>query len=497
MNSTSGFNSAIQSRRVYGWSGLFLAAVISVLAAVALTAGNVRAQAENDPCQTGPDLFRAGRFAEARTALRACLDQGNESAEILLPLVVMAVREERFSEGTDYGRKAVEIAPDDSEARYWYGRALLGSERIPEAKDQWERGLKLSVYHKGILEGLARMALAKGEPAEAYQLLSQLQRQGVNDPWVNRLMADIAADKGLWRQSLDHLEQAMAQEDPNLDDFITASELSILAGDKRKAVEFCRRGVALEPGPVSYGGLGEAFFAVEEFDSALVYLRLAVEQAPDRPRYRFNLANVLEVSGMVEEADVHFREFLAMVPDDPVGHFNYGVHLDKLGRSEEALVEITRAIELNPGMLTARVVKAQILEEMGRWDEALEMVIGLNEIDEVNTAELMAWEERIRLQRDVSLEAISEGKVHLLHMILGNQEILEIVTVELAAGTAFTTLAVRYSSGGGAARGGDIGWINPADMVEPIKSVIMELAINETSPPVEAGGLYHIFKRIP
>jgi len=203
------------------------------------------------------------------------------------------------------------------------------------------------------------------------------------------------------------------------------------------------------------------------------------------------------VSGMVEEADGHFRAFLEQVPDDPVGHFNYGIHLDKLGRSEEALVSVSRAIELNPDMLTARVVKAQILEEMGLWDEALEVVAGLNAIDEVNTAELNAWEDRIIQQRDASLGAIREGKVHLLHMVLGNAQILEIVTAELAAGTAFTTLAVRFSSGGAAAKGGDIGWINPADMVEPMRGAIIDLAVNETSPPVEAEGLYHIFKRIP
>ena len=248
---------------------------------------------------------------------------------------------------------------------------------------------------------------------------------------------------------------------------------------------------------MSYGGLGEAYFAVEQIDSALVYLHLAVEADPNDARYRFNLANALEVAGMYQEAEVHFDAFLAMVPDDPVGHFNYGVHLDRLGRSEEALAEISLAVDLNPDMLTARVVMAQILEEMGRWDEALAVVRGLNEIDEANTAELNAWEERILRQRDMSLSAVSEGKIHLLHMVLGNKEILDIVTAELDAGTAFTSLVVRYSAGSAAARGGDIGWINPSEMVEEMQAVIVPLGINETSPPVEAGGLYHIFKRIP
>jgi tetratricopeptide (TPR) repeat protein len=472
---------------------------VVILALTVLSASQAWAQAqtENDPCQTGPELFRAAKFTEARAALLACLDSGNQDLEILMPLVVMAVREERFSEGVFYGEKAVTIAPEDPDARYWYGRALLRNDRIAEAKEQWEIGLEISVNHLGILEGLARMALAEDEPTKAYQLLSQLQRQGMNDPWLNRLMADIAAGKGLWVESLGHLQMAMAMEDPSVQDYLTASELSILTGNNGGAVEYCRSAVALEPGPVSYGGLGEAYFAVEEIDSALVYLRLAVEQAPENPINRFNLANALEVSGQVEEADVHFRAFLAMVPDDPVGHFNYGIHLDKLGRTEEALVSVTRAIELNPDMLTARVVRAQILEDMGRWDEALEEVASLNAIDEVNTTELNAWEDRIIQQRDASLSASIEGKVHLLHMVLGNAQILEIVTNELAAGTPFTQLAVQYSSGGGAAKGGDIGWINPDEIVEPMKGVIMELAVNETSPPIETGGLYHIFKRIP
>lgn len=497
MDSPSCFKSSVTVRHSAGRTGLNIGIILALVAMATLPAGGVWAQTENDPCQNGLDLFRAAKFAEARTALLACLDQGSQSLDILMPLVVMAVREQRYSEGVLYGEKAVAVASEDPDARYWYGRALLRSERVADAKEQWEKGLELSVNHLGILEGMARMALADNEPTKAYQLFSQLQRQGVDDPWLNRLMADIAAGKGLWKQSLDHLQVAMSQEVPSLQDYLTASELSILTGDNQGAVEYCRTAVTLEPGPVSYGGLGEAYFAVEEIDSALVYLRLAVEQAPDGPIYRFNLANAMEVSGMVEEADVHFRAFLAMVPDDPVGHFNYGIHLDKLGRSEEALVSVSRAIELNPDMLTARVVKAQILEDMGRWDEALEVVTGLNEIDEANTAELNAWQDRIIQQRNASVSASSEGKVHLLHMVLGNAQILEIVTAELASGTPFTTLAVRYSSGGSAAKGGDIGWINPSEMVDPMKGIILELAVNETSPPVETEGLYHIFKRIP
>ena len=455
------------------------------------------AQVAADPCVSGPELYRGGQFVEARTALQECLALSGEDLQILLPLTVMAVREGRLEEGVGYGKRAVEAAPADPEAHYWYGRALLRNDDVEEARAEWEQGLQYSVNHMGILEGLARLALAEDEPAKAYQLLIQMQRQGMDEPWLNRLLADIAADKGLWSQSLVHLEDALAQEDPSTRDLITASELSLLVGRIDAAIGYCRRAVAMEPGPATYGSLGEAFFTAEAVDSALVYLRLAVEQEPDSPRYIFNLANALEVTGQQEEAGAYFRAFIDLVPDDPLGHFNYGVHLDKLGRTEQALAEVSLAIELNPGMLTARVVRAQVLETLGRWDEAIAEVSSLKQVDQANQDELSAWQDRIMRQKGLAIVAEGEGKIHLQHMILGTAAVKDVVVAELASGVDFGALTVHYSRGRAAARGGDIGWINPTEMVEPMKSAILKLEMNEISPPIEAGGLYHIFKRIP
>lgn len=450
------------------------------------------------PCDQGRDLYRAGRFAEAREALLACLTAEGPRIGVLLPLVVMGVQEGRLPEALEYGAAAVELDPHDPEARYWYGRALLRAERTAEARAQWEAGLADRVDHLGLLEGLARLALAENETAKAYQLLSQMQRLGVHESWLERLMADLAAGKGLWAQSLGHLKEAMAQDgggDP--EDLLTASELSILAGDKQGAVAFCRQAVKLAPGATTYGGLGEAWFALEEVDSALVYLRLAVEQDPNNTRFRFNLANALEVSGQTEEADFHFQTFLQQQPNDPIGHFNYAIHLEKMGRTAEALLSVDRAIALDQGMLTARVVRVQLLEELGRWEDALTELADLRRRDTANTAQLNAWEARLIDERDMALGNTNEGKVHLQHMVLGTAELVSQVQSELARGVDFTALVVRYSSGSAAARGGDIGWVDPAGMVAPLGAGIAKLEINEISPPMESKGLYHIFKRIP
>ena len=451
-----------------------------------------------DDCSEGKALYRSARFPEARAALQRCLAANGPAVDVLLPLVVMGVQAGRLTEAVEYGAAAVETAPNDPEARYWYGRALLRAERPADAKAQWEAGLANGVDHVGLLEGLARLALAEGEPAKAYQLLTQMQRLGTDEPWLDRLMADIAAGKGLWTQSLGHLEAAMAREGGgSATDLLTASELSILAGRKEAAVGFCREAVAREPGAATYGGLGEAFFALEQVDSATVYLRRAIEQDPDNARFRFNLANALEVSGQVEEADYHFRVFLQQVPEDPVGHFNYGIYLEKMGRMVEVLDEVSQAISLDPRMLTARVVRIQLLESLGRWDEALLDLGTLRDLDKANQADLAAWQDRLVAERDAALGQTNAGLVHLQHLVLGSADVVELVQKELAAGKDFTSLVVRFSSGPAAARGGDIGWVDPEQMLAPLGEAIAALGMNEISPPIESKGLYHIFKRIP
>ncbi len=469
-----------------------------LLVLLSCTVASAQEAVPADPCLEGPILYREAKFEEARAALRGCLDTNGPNVEVLLPLVVMGVQENRLEEAVEYGATAVEMAPQNTEARYWYGRALLRSNRPTEAKEQWHAGLSQTVDHLGILEGLARLALAENETAQAYQLFSQMQRLGLNEPWLSRLLAEISAGKGMWEQSLNHLAAAMNREGGGTtEDLLTAAELSIMAGDKPRAVDFCRRAVILAPGADTYGGLGQAYFADQQVDSALVYLRLAVEQSPRTPLFRFNLANALEVSGQVEEADYHFRTFLEQVPNDPVGRFNYGIHLEKMGRSVEGLAEVEKAIDLDPQMLTARVVRIQLLEGLGMWDEALVELTNLQILDTANAEQLGLWEARLLNSRAASQTKLNEGKIRLQHMVLGTLELVRQVQAELATGEEFTSLVVRFSAGPAAVRGGDIGWVDPTEMVPEMQKGLNGLGINEISPPIESKGLYHIFKRIP
>ncbi|MCP4293209.1 MAG: tetratricopeptide repeat protein [bacterium] len=477
--------------KIIGPSFILLAFLFPVLV---LAQGNY--QSTGDSCDDGKVLYKEAQFSEARKAFIRCVATSDPDLDVLLPLTVMGVREGRLEESRKYGKMAIELDGQDPDARYWYGRALLRSDRIEEARMQWETGLQLSLQHKGILEGLARLAMNEGDSAKAYQLLDQMRHQGLDEAWLHRLLADIAAQRGVWAQSLIHLKDAMSSETPTLSDLLAASELSLMMGDKTGAVSFCQQAVSTEPGGPSYGALGEAFFAADRMDSALVYLRKAVDTDTTHPRHRFNLANALEITEQYSEAEKHFQYFLVAQPDDVVGHFNYGVHLEKQGREVEALYHINRVIVLDPSMLSAHIVKVQLLEKLSEYEEAIAELEYLKAAESGNVDHLVLWQTRLIQMRDQSEGARQAGKIHLLHMVLEDGTMVDMVTNYMQTGADFASLVTQYSVGPAAARGGDVGWINPKDLVDDIRLVVEVLGVNDISPPIESRGLYHIFKRL-
>jgi len=291
----------------------------------------------------------------------------------------------------------------------------------------------------------------------------------------------------------------LARDGDNSTDLLAAGELAIYAGQSEKALSFCRRAVAIEPSAATYGGLGEIHFALGQHDSSLIYLRRAVEADPQQARFRFNLANNLEVLGMFEEADIHFQAYIKMEPEDAIGHFNYGVHLDNLDRIEAALNEISAAVNLDPRMVRGHVVQAQLLERLGQFADAanvLERLLASEDQELESRDQVILWIEQLRQSQQKINAAFLAGKIHLLHLVTEDTAIVDIIQQELAQGVDFATLAIRCSSGTTAATGGDIGWVSPKDMVEPLRSAIESLAPNETSPPIETSGLFHFFRRV-
>jgi len=467
-------------------------------------APRVSAQADLNPqtpeisasCSEGLRLFRERHYAAAAPLLAECLEVSGERLESLLALTVISIQQEQSYDAVKWGRRALDLEPENIDVIYWYGRALLSNDDAPGAMAQWEKGLALDSEHLGILEGLARLHLDMGQDGKAYGLLNQLVRVGGDLGWAHRAMSDISRRRGMWAQALAHWRDSMERDKPTGSDLRTASELAVVAGDTAYALSSAREAVALDPVAASYGALGEALFVASRHQEAERALARGAELNPNSARVQFNLANILEILDRPDEAEPHFLRYTEIAPDDPMGFYNYAVHLDKRGRFDEALVQIEHARLLEPGSVETAMLNARLREKSGNYAGAVAMVDSLLEAGVAGAEDLSRWRGiLVRLDAEVNRGA-EEGKYHLLHIVLVDPEGVSQLLAEIEAGEDFGNLAVRFSVGPTAVRGGDIGWVAPQDMAGNLREAIEVLGVNEISPPVESGGLTHLFKRI-
>ena len=469
-----------------GRAGLFCLFLVTV------AAGQPVAE---DPCEEGRRLYEENNYLAAEPLLISCLEQG-DNLLALVPLTKMAVVQGRADMAADYGSRALALDADSAAIRYWFGRALVLQGEPDQAMAQWEAGLVLDLGHMEILEGMARLSLKQGDDAKGYNLLSQLRLQGMDESWMHRLLSDLARRRGMWAQSAVHWRDVVRREGETEENLVILGELTILAGDPEGAVQIFRHAVQVVPTGATYGGLGEAWFAMGQMDSAAVALKQAVELDPENTRNRFNLANALEILGDAEGARQQFQTYIERVPADPMGHFNYSVHLERRGDLEGATVQIEETVRLDPTYIQAQVVLAQLYESAGRTDDVLRVLDDLERLDPAAAGELDQWRARVIGSETEAAVALGEGKVLLRHIIIDDPAALEILQAAIKAGDDFGALATRFSVGSTAVRGGDIGWVNPADMVGPLREAIEALEPGKTSPPVVAGGRTHFFKRI-
>lgn len=448
-----------------------------------------------DACQEGLVRLRDGDLQTAEALLAKCAAADLASPDVLLALARITYEDGRAWDSLDWSRQAVEREPDSGEARLWLGRALLATGDAEAAQVQWESGLAVDAEHPGLLRALAQRKLELGAEQAAYGLLSQLVRIGGADRWVLRTLSDLAAQRGLWGQALYHWRTLMETVAPEAADFRHAGELAILAGDTTYAVVAAEAAREREPGPVSDATLGEAYFAARRFQQAEQTLRRALEADPSLHDSRFHLANALELQGRAEEAAAEFSTYVRVRPDDPNGFHNFSVHLEAQGLLEAALTAAGRAAELAPRNTRFGIHLAELLERRPDLPAAQDVIATLLAEGAEPRDELLRWQSLLAAARAESDRPENLDKLKLLHIALPDTAAWSAFSAELRAGYDFGTLATRYSVGLNAVNGGEIGWMDPEDLVDELAAAVRGLREREISPPVVSGGLIHIFKR--
>jgi tetratricopeptide (TPR) repeat protein len=112
------------------------------------------------------------------------------------------------------------------------------------------------------------------------------------------------------------------------------------------------------------------FFKRGRLEEAEKSLRLALEIAPDRGDWLFNLALTLDASGRLNEAVDFYLDAVAALPEEGEILAAAGVALAKANRPEEALAHLEKACLLDPNGEEAWAYRIEVLAGLQRHDDA-------------------------------------------------------------------------------------------------------------------------------
>ena len=85
----------------------------------------------------------------------------------------------------------------------------------------------------------------------------------------------------------------------------------------------------------------------------------------------FNLGNLLEGQGQLDESIAAYRQAIALRPDDAAAYSNLGLVLQRQGQFDEAIAASRKAIALRPDLAEAHSNLGNALKESERLDEAI------------------------------------------------------------------------------------------------------------------------------
>lgn len=137
-----------------------------------------------------------------------------------------------------------------------------------------------------------------------------------------------------------------------------------------------------------------------------------------------------------------------------------------------------------------RSLKRQIRAELA-WQRLQQRYFSLS--NNVTDSEVQAQLDRLNASRGTREFRVSEIFISATpETAAAAQENIGRIFQQIRAGASFPAYARQFSDASTAALGGDLGWVRPEQLPEPLAQVVQEMPVGAVSPPIPVQGGYSI-----
>jgi tetratricopeptide (TPR) repeat protein len=354
---------------------------------VLLTSGAASGQTPEKPSRSsqpqdsaGNEIVRAamgalqrGDFRAAIPALEKLTAMAPEVAEYQADLGMAYYFTSRPRQAVAPCRKALQLKPSLTSARYFLGASLAESGDCQAALPYLEKdypGIRDPQLRR--LMGLdgARCAMTINEPYRAINFLERLNRDVPNDPDVLYLSTHIFSELST------HASQQLLHSAPgSYQAHQMNAEVLEAQGKLPDAMEEYRKVLATDPGLAGiHYRLGRLLLVGQRDSATLEAARQEFEAElqtnPGDPASEYELGEMARTARDWNEAIEHFGRALRSEPDFPAALIGLGKSLVSAGRAPEAVGPLEKAVRLDPDNLVAHYQLSFAYRRVGRETEA-------------------------------------------------------------------------------------------------------------------------------
>jgi tetratricopeptide (TPR) repeat protein len=296
-------------------------------------------------------------------------------AEILLNLG-------RYDEADTHLRRAVEIDPDNINARFNLGLLALARGNLEEGRQLLLRCQYSEFTRQKACLRLAAVCERLGRPEEAARFQQKAREFPKDFNWPDPYIMDYRQTAVGSQARLQYVDRLESQ------------------GKLEEAVETLQAILVDGPDYRAYVGLGKNLAQLGKLDDAERAFNDAIKLAPEKVKAHYYLsrlyfargevlqkqqADTAQIEKQFQAAATSARKALANKPDDAMAHVALGLALKHLGQKQEALEAFEKAVACNPEQPEHHFHLAEMLDEMGQPDKArkhFEQVVQLGRQDD-------------------------------------------------------------------------------------------------------------------
>jgi len=363
----SGSPSALRRRR---WGVVIGILAVAVAMAVAIDWWRSDWSAEGEALEP----MAGSNSADLATGVGRAAGPPPQLSELLVEDLVAAANshETLTAAMTRVATGVVTAFPDDPTAYDLQGRICAYLGKTNEAARAWERCLELDARRPDACNGLAKLAIKRGDDAGAEPLLRRALELHPGFDEVVQQLADLLTRTGRARDAITLLEQYVQQFPKAAEQTLTLAQTQLQVGDLDGARANFETVVRLLPtSSEAYLGLGNCLTRLGQRDEARKYLETSRELRASKPARPPDLT--AEAFDMLQSRVNCASSIL------------YAARIYHSHGSREIAAQLGhQAIALDPKSLSGRLFLISLYQEMDRLPDAIEVCEATLAVDPQN-----------------------------------------------------------------------------------------------------------------